>query len=139
MRKLRKNPELERLLDEWDEILKATGFKDIEKRIGHERVLVQYASNCYRQADPTTRETKESYYEQLSAAVQSHQFRDEIERFIMLQVADGARIKTIVELLSQMGHTIHRQTVRFVIRRHETLWGIKVWSSRQMNLKIRIK
>jgi len=136
----RKNdPQLERLLDEWDEILRATGFKDIERRIGHDRVLIQYSSNCYRQADPTTRESKESYYEQLSAKVQTHRFENETDRFVMFHIADGVRIKTIVELLAEMGQSIHRQTIRFIIRRYENLWGIKMWSNRQMNLKTRIK
>lgn len=135
----RKKQELKQLLQYWDEILKATGFQDIERTIGGERVLIQYSSNVYRQAEEVVRESKISYFEQVSEKVNEHQFEDSIEQTIMSLIGEGSRIKEIVDLLNKKGISIHRQTVRFIIRRYETQWGIKIWRNKQMNLKTTIK
>lgn len=139
MARPRKKQDLKLLQKEWDEILKASGFKDIERRIGNDLVLIQYASNVYRQAEPVIRENKAAYYEQISSWIHEHKFANESEKIIMNMIGQGARIKEVVQRLESMGVGVHRQTVRFIIRRYETEWGIKVWSNKQMNLKMPIK
>jgi hypothetical protein len=139
MTKCRKKTELSRLIEEWDNILKATGFKDIERTIEGERVLVQFASNVYRQADPLTRESKMSYYEQMASRAQEFQFLSEMDRIVMMMIVEGSKIKAIVEELNHRGYKVHRQTIRFIRRRYENEWGVKVWSLKQMNLKTNTK
>lgn len=132
---LRKRQNLPALQREWDLILAATGFKDIEKTIGRDRVLIQFASNAYRQADQLTRESKIAYYDLLCEKINTSAFLNEVDRRVMTMYSQGAKIKQIIDELTHSGHSIHRQTCRFIIRRYESIWGIKAWSNKQQNLK----
>lgn len=136
MRSLRKKQDLKALQKEWDEILAATGFQDIERTIDGERALIQYASYPYRRAtDSNVRENKLSYYAQISSMIHDEKFPNEIERLIMTRIGDGAQIQEIVMEIRKSGQNIHRQTVRYIIRRYENKWGIKSWTQKQMYLK----
>ena len=132
---LRKKQSLQELQHEWDMILAATGFKDIERTIGNDRVLMQFSSNAYRQADSITRENKIAYFESLSEKVNDGIFNNEVDRFIMTRYSEGAKQIQIIEELSHRGHSIHKNTVRYIVRRYETAWGIRAWSNEQMKLK----
>lgn len=135
MVKKKKSESLNELIIQWDGILKATGFKDIEKNIRGERVLIQFASNCYKQADELTVESKRSYYDQIQYHLHRQVFDNSIDQTVMTMIGEGHKINQVVEALGRRGHRIHRQTCRFIIRRYEVIWGMRVWTHKQMNLK----
>jgi hypothetical protein len=129
-----KKQELRNLEQLWDRILRASGFIDIEKKIGEDRVLIQHASNAYRQADEVVRENKALYYQKLNEKMYEHRFSSEIEKRIMQRTSEGWLIKDILAELKRRGVKIHRQTIGYTIRRHENMWGLKTWSDKEMRL-----
>ena len=136
--RLPKKQDLKSLVREWDLILAATGFKDIERTVGNDRVLIQFSSNAYRQADELTRESKIAYFDAICEKLNQTSFDNETDRYVMQKFSEGVRINQIVEELRSRGIGIHRQTCRYIIRRYETRWGIRTWSNKQMNLKKKI-
>jgi hypothetical protein len=60
----------------------------------------------------------------------------------MFRVADGARNCEISRELREIGDPIckgYRQTIMFIIRHYENLWGIKNWKPEQMRVKRWVK
>lgn len=124
---------------EWEARLQASGFEDAEKIIDGERVLIQNAANAFRQADSLTVEQKTAYFDQMSQAVHNEEFTNEIDSLVMHRTAEAVKIKDIVSEIKSLGYTIHRQTVRFIIRRYENKWKIKQWTHKQMYLRVPTK
>jgi uncharacterized protein with gpF-like domain len=119
----------------WEEKLKRSGFVDIEKKKKNgERVLKQNSANVYRQANEATRSAREQYYRVIAENYHQTEFNREIDRIVMGLFAEGCSIKNIVLALNEKQISIHRQTIRFIIRRHEHIWGIKYWSAKERNL-----
>lgn len=135
MSRRQNNKELKRLIEEWDQILLATGFKDIEKTVNGMRVLSQFSSNAYRHADKEVIESKIEYFSKISERVFSFTFGNEVDKSVMEMYSVGSKIKHIVDELSRKGLEINRNTIRFIIRRHEHWWGIRVWTNKKMNLR----
>ncbi len=135
MAKFYQTKEFKELEKEWNKFLEMTGFNDAERIKNGERVLRQNASNAYRQADEFEREAKAKYFQNICHHVNRTIFTNPIDKFVMTMISDGISIKQIVLELALMGHPTHRQTIRFIVRRHEHIWGIRFWSAKDRNLK----
>lgn len=120
---------------EWNKKLVETGFVDAEIEIKSDRILKQRATNSYRQATQLERESRLEYYCFLGYLAHNTVFPSELEKFVMIRHAEGASIREITDELTLRGIVRHRQTIRHVIRRWQTKWGIRTWSLREMNLK----
>lgn len=111
---------------EWYEKLKEQNFDDVEEKINGKDKLKQWASNCYRSQHQIARESKLVYFELLGQFLHKEtDFKDEVERFIMLRKSEGAPIKLISEELEAQGERCHRDTVRLIIQKYEAKWRIK--------------
>lgn len=113
---------------EWQRKLEASGFEDIETTSGEN--LKQYAPNSYRQAHRLIREAKLEYFRLITHKAHDDEFIGPLSLTIMTMRGDGV---PIIEIADEIG--LHRQTVRYIIRRHEHRWGIRFWTARQRNLK----
>ena len=124
------------LQKEWYRKVEVDGlYTDIEKVVGGESVLVQRASNAYRQASQVVRQNKLRYYQLLASHVNEEKWDDAVDELVMKMLAEGSKIKSISEHLKKKGHRHHRQTVRFIVRKYETKWNIKSWKQSQMTSK----
>ena len=123
------------LSKEWNDRLKITGFIDAEIELKNDRALKQRATNSYRQATELERESRLEYYCFLGYLTNNTLFPTELEKHIMVRHADGATIKEIVQEISSRGISRDRKTVRRIIRRWQTKWGIINWSLKEMHLK----
>lgn len=124
------------LYKEWNKKLDDSGFKDLENDIGATRILKKNGTeNNYRLISPFERETKLEYYCFLGYLANNTEFTSELEKFVMIRHSEGATIQEVVGELNLRGIIRHRQTVRHIIRRWQTKWGIRTWSLREMNLK----
>lgn len=124
--------EFRRLYQLWEEKLRAENFEDAEEGDLDSRVLRQKASNVYRAAPATIREAKQLYFELLAERAQTAIFRNDIDQFIISLRSQGHNISEIAFQLQKAGCGRHIQTIRFVIRYYETLWGIKKWLPHQI-------
>lgn len=129
--------QFKKLQKEWYELLAATGFKDIEKQEGSECVLIQTSSYCFRNVDNFCKEVKETYFRSIAQAAHDEEtkFRNEIDRFILMRHAEGAKIKTIMTELIARGMGRNRDSIRYIIRRYEMAWGLRSYSSRELHRK----
>lgn len=136
---LRNSREFRQLLGEWNKRLEQEGFQDAEKDVAGERVLRKSADYPFREAVEVIRETKLQYFTILSQKIsEEREFDDEWDRLIMERTADGWSIREISDELKGLKpddreRTKHnRDTIRYVRRRYEHRWGIKVWLPHQM-------
>lgn len=120
---------------EWNKILKESGFVDAEIELNGGVTLKQRATNAYRQASQLERDTRLDYYLHLGYWTHNTKFPNKLEAFIMTRHAEGATIKEIVEEIKTKHRSLNRKTIRFIIRRWQTKWGIRRWNCRQMNLR----
>ena len=120
------------LEQEWEQKLEATGFEDIEKKVGACRELKQFSSNWFRQAKEIVREMRARYFEKVSECFHQEIF---LEHRIMQDYAGGKKMIKIHAELSAEGFEIEYETIRYIIRRYEYKWGLKIYSAKQMNLK----
>lgn len=135
-----KSKEFDRVRQEWEQRLKKSGFRDIEKEIKGERVLSQYSDYAYRRKETElVRECKLAYFTLLAQHLSVEtKFEDEWDQLIMERTAEGYSIKEISEELKSLvpenrERTKHnRDTIRYVRRRYEHRWGIKVWKPEEM-------
>jgi hypothetical protein len=132
----------------WYGILKAEEFPDCEQLINGELVLKQGSGASYRpkkggsKESALERECKRDYFEMISDFCNLQRYRNRIEKLIMFRVADGARNCEISRELREIGDPIckgYRQTIMFIIRHYENLWGIKNWKPEQMRVKRWVK
>lgn len=128
--------EFDSLNKEWSSILKNEGFKDCEKELHGERVLRRYADYDYRH-NKTPKEMVEeraAYYLLLyQMALGEAHFADDSDRLIMLRTSEGKSIREISLELQSMGKPKHnRDTIRYIRRRYEHKWGIRIWLPAQM-------
>lgn len=136
MAKFFQTREFRDLEKEWNEILSQSGFVDIERTKNGERVLKQNSSNAYRQADEEMRSARQEYYRNIGYHIFRTHFVRCIDCRVMFGVANGLSIKEIVEELKSDQIEVHRQTVRFIVRRFEHQWGLRFWSPEARNLKV---
>lgn len=119
----------------WDFKLEQSGLRDCEIDLKNERVLKQRSSSSYGKADGFERESRLEYYCFLGYLVHNTKFETELERLVLTKHAEGSTIKEIVEAINVLGINRDRRTIRFIIRRWQTKWGLKSWTLQQMNLK----
>lgn len=116
----------------WNSRLQDVGFEDIELESGPNHVQLLDKD----QVSDEQRATIE-YYDRLVAAFNSEQFEDDTHKFIMGRVCEGDKKCAIVRALHERGQRIHRETVRYVIRRYEHKWGIRTWDQNLMTSWVR--
>lgn len=145
-----KSKEFKKLKKEWEQNLKNSGFVDVEKDIGGDRVLKQSSDYAFRRKETTqdVREAKETYFALLSEWVQKESFEDDVysqltlfkelqnispDRLIMERTAEGKTIQEISREMKLLGLFKHnRDTIRYIRRRYEDKWGIKSWNKEEM-------
>jgi hypothetical protein len=141
MAKFYETADFRALRDSWYRKLHRDGvFVDCEVIVAGEPTLAQSASNVYRQARPVTREAKLTYYEILSHHMAKHPPKDRLERLVMQLLSQGMFLTEIAEELRRKGMRrangpegpVDRGTLRFIVRRWETTWGIRHWSPLQL-------
>ncbi len=120
----------------WYKRLEAEGFRDAEEMIGDDLVLRQNAAHPYRDQDELTREIKENYYRLISQKVQETEFRNEIDRLILMGHCEGKKATEICEELKDRGTPRFRHAIRFTVRRYEVLWGLRVYTPQQLGKKV---
>lgn len=128
--------DFKKLQQKWYKTLANLGFKDIEEIKGEELVLKETASFCYRHSpDQFDREMKEEYYRCIAQLVydEDTEFRNATDRHILMMHAEGMNAKKIIEDLSSLGISKNRNSIRYIIRRYEMLWGMKQYNSKQLN------
>ena len=113
---------------QWYERIKETGFVDIEKS----ELLKQNAPNSYRQAAKIVRDAKLLYHLLLSAKLEEHKCDNDIDTFVMMALSQGLTFMKISGELKKRGHNTHRETIRFIRRKYEHRWGIRVWKTHQL-------
>lgn len=120
--------ELER---QWNEILQADGFQDVERVVAGDRVLAQRSDYSLHQIAAT--ELRAEYYRLLGQCLHDEMIESELDRIILSRLADGLKIAAISNELKQLGQRWHRQTIRFRIRKYENKFGIRKWEEHQLN------
>ena len=102
----------------WYEKAKESGFKDIE--ISHQSRI---------NLNETVKIANEEYYALIThrAHDPATHFKNDVDKFIMLHHAEGARIKDIMEGLECMGLSRDRKNVRLIIRRYAMKWKIRYY------------
>lgn len=123
--------------DEWYQNLEQNGFKDIEKVCGEELVLRQFSQHVFKNVNDLAKVQKESYFASLSHAVHHAEFDSEVDKLVLTLYADGQKIKTICAELERIGESRCRGAVRFMIRRYEHQWGMRKYTPKQLNRKIK--
>jgi hypothetical protein len=134
-----KQEEFRCLQKTWYRVLSDSGFKDIERFSGSELVLVQTAAACYRNTDHFTRLMKEEYFRCMAkmANDEETEFRNEIDRYILVRHSEGAMINVIMTELEARGMKRNRASIRFIVRRYEDAWGIRKYEPRKLNVRTR--
>ena len=131
--------EFKKLQKQWYAKLKDSGFVDAETvglPAAPDGMLTQRSSNAYKQADLSVIAIKAEYFSMVAECVEKEQWDDATYEFILRNHADGKSHLAIVRLFAkEKGDTIHRQTVRYVIRRYLNKWGIKYYSPDQLYSK----
>ncbi len=121
----------------WYEKLSQSGFKDIEKFKGDELVLAQSASHCFGNLDALSSFLKASYFRLLAQLIydETTVFRNEVDRHILIRYSEGMKIKYIVQELKMLKMPRDRNSVRFIVRRYEMIWGIRNYTAKQLHKK----
>lgn len=131
-----KTKEFMGIQQEWYRALEKHGFIDAEKKIGGEMELKQSASAPYRHIKRLLDiQTKEDYYTRIAQNVHEAKFRNKVDQHIMVLHSLGYRIKDICAELVLIGEKRCRDTIRYVIRRYEMAWGMRIYTRRQLNRK----
>lgn len=136
-----KTKQFKDLKDIWEKKLESSGFLDAEKDIGDERHLKQTSIATYRNNSSyeNEKDEKEDYFRILSQKFSEEQdFYDELDKKIMEMTVNGSSIREISDALrldlkkDQRRSKFNRVTIRFVRRRYENKWGMKVWKPTDM-------
>ncbi len=120
----------------WYDILKASGFEDIEKLVGGELVLKQSANYQLRDLDPLEKEARQEYFAIITHKTNDEKtlFRNNVDRIIMQEHANGAQMKEIIVALTLRGESRCRRAIRVIIRKYEMEWGIRKYTDQQLNI-----
>lgn len=125
---------------EWDRRLKESGFVDIEIEIDGERFIRSKSFNegphqrKYGTQPEVVRDSKAEYFRLLLQCFSNElNFADDSDRLIMELTTDGKSITDISKQLRTNNMRKHnRDTIRYIRRRYENRWGIKLWPQHQM-------
>ena len=122
------------LEEEWAKKLEQSGFEDIELFKNGQRYLKNNSRALFRK-NQRTRLIREQYFQNLSDCLHTHVFSKELDRIVMTKFAEGITISQIVIDLKAINIEIHRQTIRYIIRRYEHEWGIRYWTAKERYLR----
>jgi hypothetical protein len=115
------------LLAKWEEKLKKSGFVGIEKTVNGKRVLMTeknpYKSSHGVAISSEVADSKAEYYRQLGQKLEAYTFDNMTDLYIMTAHSNGVTISNIAATVNK-----NRKTVRFVIQKYITLWGIRNWT-----------
>lgn len=116
-----------RLQELWYDLLASSGFSDIEKFQNGELVLIHPADHCYRHHDAIGMHHQEEYFRFIAQIAEDPEteYKSEIDRFILIRYAEGAKSKDIIKELSTRGTPVCRKTVYNIIRRYILTWRFK--------------
>lgn len=131
-----KTEHFEALQKLWYKRLEEAGFQDAEQLRANEMLLKQRGDHPLTHAglDELAREHKAAYYTLLQQMVREWKFANEVDQWILEMYADGIAIKQICRILNEAGESRCRGTVRFVVRKYEMKWGLRVYTARQLNV-----
>ena len=130
-----KSPSFKTLQADWYQRLEDEGFEDIEEMICGDMMLRQIASHAYRDLDPLEITSKEAYYRLLGQHILVEPFQNDVDKLILTMFAEGAKIKRIREALITRGKGRCRNTITFTIRKYEMRWGMREYTTKQLNRK----
>lgn len=148
MRKYWGSEDFLRLKAEWDQKLKDSGFSDIEKEVDGDLVLKKpsaddgkFAGIFKFKAAVQIQGRAEYFYRLYQKYSQEQAFEDESDQLIMQRTMEGIAIQTISRELQKLGkRKFNRDTIRYIRRRYEHKWGIRIWTPEQMvSRKVRIR
>ena len=120
-----RSPKFKVLHLEWDRRLKEEGLKD---------KLDSIASTTYGKASELERETRREYYLIVERKIEHAKFSCPLHKVIMFLHSQGFNAREITFRINELGYQECYRTVGFIVRRYQKLWGLKNWSSSQMNL-----
>lgn len=123
------------LQQDWYQRLKDEGFADAEELVGADMLLKQNAEHVLARVDNIRKDARESYYQQLRRKASVEVFDSDIDRTILTMLAEGARIRTIIDALNCMGirrppryqseFRRCRESIRLTVRKYEIRWGLR--------------
>lgn len=128
------------LQKKWYKLLEQSGFKDVETFKGDELVLKLPAEpHLYRHLTQFECYMRQQYFLSMAhtANCELTEYRNDVDKYILIRHSDGAEIKSIIDELLCMGTPRDRTTVRMIIRRYEMSWGLINYDRRQLRLKKR--
>jgi hypothetical protein len=115
-----KSKEFKALLDKWDERLKESGLKDVErldKRSG-ELKLIAWDSHYFSVRNhPDSFAIKHEYYYQAHQFLNSHKFKSHTDRHIWEMHADGQGLRVIAQTLKNLGIKTNKDYVATTVNR----------------------
>jgi hypothetical protein len=134
MAKIYQSRQFLELSREWDTKLQRSGLVDIEETVGGEKVLKQNSANAFRQASRIERDTRPEYFSMIAECWHKENWQCPIDRCIMLGVSEGLKIKDISLLVNKLlgPRKSERKTIRYIIRKYEHKWGIRLWRKDQL-------
>lgn len=116
---------LKKLKRKWEQRLYDDGFRDIERENGEgERVLKQYASNSFRNADELEREQKLEFFLQCSSMMAQTKFPRVLDHWIMEMFCEGVEKKEMKALLAEAGIKRGADAIQDIIRKYLILFGL---------------
>lgn len=139
----RSSEAFKKLQRDWYEILKRSGFEDIEnddlslvsKSGNHDVIFNEEEDDHY--SNDIEAKSHELYYQRLSESINDPAvvFKNEAHWYIMTRHTEGAMIEEIVRELVALGMKRTRLSIRYIIRRYEMKWKIRFYTRKQLNLK----
>lgn len=109
------SPKLKKLKAEWDKKLADSGFEDAEYSGGRLKTWASFEHA--RDFDANVFEAKETYYRLAGQFLHEYEFKNDIERDIWAQHADGVSIRNIFTLLKNQGRHTYRDGIEATIKR----------------------
>lgn len=126
-----------RLENEWYEKLSSEGFQDVEKRVGEALELRQFSGKPYYQNSDCQRFAKEKYFELIRECWELENFHNQMHAWIMQKIAEGQTAAEVYRELRLNKTKITYRTVRYLVRRYEHKWRIRIYTWREMKLRPR--
>ena len=149
-----KSKEFRDLEQEWASKLKDSGFEDAEIILKNgSRKLKQRADYAYQHTmlpshkdsqesssaleEQSFREARLDFYMSVAQQVAEGKFDSDRDRRIMECFSEGMSNRATEETLAQEGLGCHHETIRHVQRRYLHVWGLRSYTPRQRNLRLK--
>ena len=110
---------LKSLLKIWDAKLKASGFKDIEKRTKKGELTLNAWDSHYFQAryEPDVFDIKQEYYYKARQFLHSYKFKSQTDKHIWEMHSDGFGLRVIAQSLVDSGIRTNKDYVATIVKR----------------------